>query len=59
MEDKIKLIVAVEASVAVNCQLFLENAVSKVKESGVEEKEITEAIEIATRSTNQDLETRL
>lgn len=53
------MIVAVGASVAVNCQLFLENAVSKVKESGVEEEEITEAIEIATRSTSQDVETRL
>lgn len=47
MEDKIRSIVAVGASVAVNCQPCLENAVSKAKESGVKKEEIMEAIEIA------------
>lgn len=47
MEDKTRLIVAVGASVAANCQPCLETAIDNAQKSGVEEKEIMEAVEIA------------
>ncbi len=46
MEDKIKLLVAVGASVTANCQPCLKTAVIEAKRAGVDEKEIFEAIAI-------------
>lgn len=47
MENKIKLLIAVAVSVATNCQPCLKSTVDNARESGVEEKEIVEAIGIA------------
>jgi AhpD family alkylhydroperoxidase len=47
MESKIKSLIPVGASVAANCQPCLRSAIDGAHESGVEEKEIAEAIEIA------------
>jgi len=46
MEDKIKLLIAVGASVTANCQPCLKTAVSQAEAAGVEKKEILEAIQI-------------
>ena len=46
MEDKVKLLIAVGASVTANCQPCLKTAVSQAQGIGVEKKEILEAIAI-------------
>jgi AhpD family alkylhydroperoxidase len=46
MEDKIKLLIAVGASVTANCQPCLKTAVTQAQLAGVEKKEILEAIAI-------------
>ena len=46
MEDKVKLLVAVGASVTANCQPCLRTAVSQAQVAGLEKKEIAEAIQI-------------
>jgi len=46
MEDKIKLLIAVGASITANCQPCLKTAVSQAQSAGVEKKEILEAIQI-------------
>ncbi len=46
MEDKIKLLIAVGASVTANCQPCLRTAVSQAQSAKVERKEILEAIQI-------------
>ncbi len=46
MEDKIKLLIAVGASVTANCQPCLKTAVTQAQGAGVEKKEILEAIAI-------------
>jgi AhpD family alkylhydroperoxidase len=47
MEDKTKLLIAVGAALAVNCQPCLKTLIKKAKESGVQDKEILEAIGVA------------
>lgn len=47
MEDKTKLLIAVGAAVTANCQICLKTLLKKARESGVEEKEIREAIGVA------------
>jgi AhpD family alkylhydroperoxidase len=47
MEDKTKLLIAVGAALAVNCQPCLRTLIKKAKESGVQDKEILEAIGVA------------
>jgi len=46
MEDKIKLLIAVGASVTANCQPCLQTAVTQAQGAGVGKKEILEAIAI-------------
>ena len=46
MEDKVKLLIAVGASVTANCQPCLKTAVSQAQSAKVEKKEILEAIQI-------------
>jgi AhpD family alkylhydroperoxidase len=46
MEDKIKLLIAVGASVTANCQPCLKTAVTEAQRAGADEKEIFEAIAI-------------
>ena len=46
MEDKVKLLIAVGASVTANCQPCLKTAVTQAQLAGVDEKEILEAIAI-------------
>ena len=46
MEDKIKLLIAVGASVTANCQPCLKTAVTQAQLAGVDKKEIVEAIAI-------------
>jgi len=46
MEDKVKLLIAVGASVTANCQPCLNTAVTQAEASGVQKKEIIEAIAI-------------
>ena len=46
MENKIKLLIAVGASITANCQPCLKTAVSQAQAIGVEEKELLEAIAI-------------
>jgi AhpD family alkylhydroperoxidase len=46
MEDKIKLLIAVGASVTANCQPCLKTAVTHAQSAGVTKKEIIEAIAI-------------
>lgn len=46
MEDKIKLLIAVGASVTANCQPCLKTAVTQAQRVGVEKTEILEAIAI-------------
>jgi AhpD family alkylhydroperoxidase len=47
MENRIKLLIAVGASVTANCHPCLEHLMREAKDSGAEEKEIMEAIAIA------------
>jgi AhpD family alkylhydroperoxidase len=46
MEDKVKLLIAVGASITANCQPCLKTAVSQAELAGVNKKEILEAIAI-------------
>jgi AhpD family alkylhydroperoxidase len=46
MEDKVKLLIAVGASVTANCQPCLKTAVTQAKAVGVDRKEILEAVQI-------------
>jgi AhpD family alkylhydroperoxidase len=46
MEDRIKLLIAVGASVTANCQPCLKTAVTEAQSAGVDKKEILEAIAI-------------
>ena len=46
MEDKVKLLIAVGASVTANCQACLKTAVTQAESVGVEKKEILEALAI-------------
>jgi len=46
MENKIKMLIAVGASVTANCQPCLKTAVNQAQGIGVEKKEILEAITI-------------
>jgi AhpD family alkylhydroperoxidase len=46
MEDKVKLLIAVGASVTANCQPCLRTAVSEAQNAGLEDKEILEAVQI-------------
>jgi AhpD family alkylhydroperoxidase len=46
MEDRIKLLIAVGASVTANCQPCLKTAVTHAQSAGVDKKEIIEAIAI-------------
>jgi AhpD family alkylhydroperoxidase len=46
LEDKVKLLIAVGASVTANCQPCLKTAVTEAQKAGVEKKEIIEAIAI-------------
>ncbi len=46
MDNRIKRLIAVGASVTANCQPCLQYNVSKAKEAGVDAQEITEAIEV-------------
>lgn len=47
MDDRMKKLLAVSASVGANCHPCLEYHVGKALESGIERSEITEAVEIA------------
>ena len=47
MDNKIKLLIAVGASVTANCQPCLKTVISSAKENGVKGKEILEAIAVA------------
>jgi AhpD family alkylhydroperoxidase len=46
MEDKVKLLIAVGASVTANCQPCLKTATTQAQAAGVDKKEILEAIAI-------------
>ena len=46
MEDKIKLLIAVGASVTANCPACLKTAVTQAESVGIEKKEILEALAI-------------
>jgi AhpD family alkylhydroperoxidase len=46
MEDKVKLLIAVGASMTANCQPCLKTAVTEAQSAGLEKKEILEAIQI-------------
>jgi AhpD family alkylhydroperoxidase len=46
MEDRIRLLIAVGASVTANCQPCLKTAVTQAQLAGVDKKEILEAIAI-------------
>ena len=46
MEDKVKLLIAVGASVTANCQPCLKTAFTQAQAAGAENKEIIEAIAI-------------
>ncbi len=47
MDDRIKELIAIGASVTANCQPCLSYHVSKAQENGVDEQEIVEAIAVA------------
>lgn len=47
MDNRLKELIAVGASVTANCQPCLQYHVSKAQESGAEEQEILEAITVA------------
>ncbi len=46
MDDKVKLLIAVGASVTANCQPCLKTAVTQAHSAGLEKKEVLEAIQI-------------
>jgi AhpD family alkylhydroperoxidase len=46
MEDKVKLLIAVGASITANCQACLKTAVTQALKAGVDKKEILEATAI-------------
>ncbi len=46
LDERIKELIAVGASITANCQPCLQYHVTKALESGAEEREITEAIEV-------------
>ena len=46
LDNRIKELIAVGASITANCQPCLEYHVDKAKEFGADEQEITEAIEV-------------
>jgi AhpD family alkylhydroperoxidase len=46
MEDRIKLLIAVGASVTANCQPCLKTAITQAQAAGVDKKEILEAVAI-------------
>ncbi len=47
MEEKTKLLIAVGAALAANCQPCLKITIKKARDNGVEDKEILEAIGVA------------
>jgi AhpD family alkylhydroperoxidase len=47
MDNRIKELIAIGASVTANCQPCLSYHVNKAQESGVDEQEISEAISVA------------
>lgn len=47
MEDKTKILIAVGAAVTANCQPCLRTLLKKARESGIEDKEILEAVGVA------------
>ncbi|MGC2061811.1 MAG: carboxymuconolactone decarboxylase family protein [Thermodesulfovibrionales bacterium] len=47
LEERIKELIAIGASVTANCQPCLQYHVDKAMENGAKEQEITEAIEVA------------
>jgi AhpD family alkylhydroperoxidase len=47
MENRLKALIAVGASVAVNCQPCLTYHIDRAKESGADEEEVSNAIEVA------------
>jgi AhpD family alkylhydroperoxidase len=46
MDDRVKLLIAVGAAVTANCQPCLKTAVTQAQGTGLEKKEILEAIQI-------------
>jgi AhpD family alkylhydroperoxidase len=48
MDNKIKELIAIGASISANCQPCLEYHIGKATEYGVSEQEIKEAIEVGT-----------
>jgi AhpD family alkylhydroperoxidase len=46
LDNRVKALVAVGAAVSANCQPCLESTLALAQESGVEESEIVEAIEV-------------
>ncbi len=53
MEDKTKLLIAVGAAVAVNCQPCFKTIARQAREAGVGEKEILEAVGVARLVRNK------
>jgi len=49
LENRIQTLIAVGAAVSANCQPCLRSTVAMARESGVSEREITEAIEVGKR----------
>lgn len=47
LEDRIKSLIAVGASITANCGPCLEHHANKARENGADEQEIMEAIEVA------------
>ena len=47
MDNRIKELIAIGASVTANCHPCLKYHISKIKEMGVDEKEIIEAVSVA------------
>jgi AhpD family alkylhydroperoxidase len=47
LDNRIKLLIGIGASVAVNCQPCLKNVVDMARNSGVKDEEILEAIGVA------------
>ena len=49
LDNRIKALIAVGASVTANCQPCLQNTMAMAQESGADEQEIAEAIEVGKR----------
>jgi AhpD family alkylhydroperoxidase len=47
MDDHVKKLIAIGASIGANCQTCLEYHIGKALESGIDKSEITAAVEIA------------